>query len=64
MINDGLEEIGEYAYNGCWSLKKVVILNAVKTIKDGAFRDCRRLTTLALGDGLEKIGEGEFFRCI
>jgi hypothetical protein len=41
----------------------IVIPNAVRTIKDGAFSCSTRLTTEILGDGLEEIGRNAFCSC-
>jgi hypothetical protein len=37
IFNDGLEEIGKRAFCECTSLREIIIPNAVKRIKDGAF---------------------------
>jgi hypothetical protein len=60
FLNDGLEEIGECAFEECRSLRSIVIPNAVKTIRSGAFSDCLGLTAITLGDGLEEIGVAAF----
>lgn len=39
------------------------IPHAVKTIKDGAFRNCAELRTAKLGEGLEEIGYWSFGWC-
>jgi hypothetical protein len=63
ILNDGLEEIGKYAFMDCFSLKVIAMPNTVRAIKDGAFRWCESLTTVTLGDGLEEIGGGAFCKC-
>jgi hypothetical protein len=40
ILNDGLEEIGWDAFNGCSSLQHIAIPNAVNVIKHGAFFEC------------------------
>ncbi len=42
----------------------VVVTPSAKRISDGAFRSCRDLTTVDLGEGVEEIGEGAFDECI
>ena len=63
FLNDGLEEIGEWAFERCTSLERIVIPNSVKTIKNCAFFNCSRLTTADLGGGLEEIGVQAFYTC-
>jgi hypothetical protein len=43
--------------------KELFIPHAVKTIKDGAFRNCAELRTAKLGEGLEEIGYWSFGWC-
>ena len=40
-----------------------MIPNAVKVIMLHAFIDCERMSTVTLGEGLEKIGDGTFEEC-
>jgi hypothetical protein len=53
----GGEEIGEEAFKDCTSMEEIVIPNAVRAIKEAAFR--MGLTRATLGDGLEEIEIGE-----
>ena len=55
----GLEErrLGEEAFKDCTSMEEIVIPNAVRAIKEAAFR--MGLTRATLGDGLEEIEIGE-----
>jgi hypothetical protein len=62
-LGNGLEEIGESAFNSCTALQHIVIPNAVKTIKRGAFGWCSGLFFVTLGDRLEEIGEFSFKGC-
>ena len=63
ILNDELEEIGEYAFVNCILLERIVITSVVKTIKGMAFYNCTGLTTVTLGDELEEIGESAFGSC-
>ena len=36
----------------------------VKAIKKSTFRNCRELTTVIFNDGLERIEEKAFYKCI
>jgi hypothetical protein len=60
---EGLEEIGDGALFSCALLELIIIPNAVKTIKQGAFNRCWRLKIVTLGDGLEKIEKDAFNFC-
>ena len=62
ILNDGLEEIGEYAFSGC-ALVRINIPPSVRVIEEGVFSWCRGLTTVILNDGLEEIGKEVFTRC-
>jgi hypothetical protein len=61
---EGLEDIGDYAFYGCTSLREITIPPAVKAIKEKAFWGCSQLTTVNLSEGLEQIGKRAFGRCI
>jgi hypothetical protein len=63
ILNDGLEEIEEWAFAECTSLVHIAIPPAVRAIKYEAFASCSGLTTVTLGDGLEEIGAGAFNEC-
>ena len=63
LPNDGLEEIGEWAFRGC-VLVQIVMPPSVRAIEDGgAFSWCSGLTTAILNDGLKEIGRGVFGGC-
>ena len=62
ILNNGLEEIGKWAFSGC-ALVLIDIPPSVKAIKEGAFQHCSDLTTVTLNDGLEVIGEEAFQGC-
>ncbi len=64
ILNGGLEEIGLEVFGWCRSIWCIInIPNAIKAIKEGAFRDCSRLSTVTLNDGLEEIGKEAFGQC-
>ena len=56
ILNDRLEEIGMGAFEGCLTLGRIIILNAIKRIEDNAFNDCVGFTTMTLGVGFQAIG--------
>jgi hypothetical protein len=63
ILNEELEEIGEWAFQYCESLEEIVIPNAVRAINERAFCYCCGLTRVTLGDGLEEIGAWSFGYC-
>ncbi len=52
--------IGEAAFLGNETLKKVTVPEGVTAIKTGAFQSCSALTDVVLPEGLEKIGDSAF----
>ena len=62
-LHDGLEEIGEYAFQMCTSLRGIDVPPTVKSIGVAAFQECSTLTTVTLHDGLEEICEEAFSEC-
>lgn len=62
ILEEGIEEIGKWAFESCESLKTVTIPSTVKVIEDGAFCDCASLTEIkfAPNSQLETIGDYAF----
>ena len=52
--------IGEAAFLGNETLKKVVVPEGITEIKAGAFQSCSSLTDVVLPEGLETIGDSAF----
>lgn len=52
--------IGEAAFLGNETLKKVVVPEGITAIKAGAFQSCSSLTDVVLPEGLETIGDSVF----
>ena len=63
ILNDGLEEIGKWAFAYCRSLERIVIPCGIKVIDKWAFEHFSQLTTVELNHGLEKIGANAFRYC-
>jgi hypothetical protein len=62
-LGNGLVVIDEYAFSYCKLIEVIIISNAVREIKVGAFCGCRGLTKVILGEGLEEIGMDAFREC-
>lgn len=63
IIEDGLYEIPEWAFEGCDSLEKVTISPSVKTICYNAFTKCSKLREVNLSEGLVEIDNTAFRFC-
>ena len=59
-LNEGLETIGNFAFNYNTSLKKLVCPSTLTDIGGSAFSACEGMTTLYLNEGLETIGDHAF----
>ena len=53
-------EIGEYAFYECSTLKEVYMTN-VQTIHDGAFQYCTNLKKLVINEGVTQLGDDVLF---
>lgn len=58
-----LEEIEEYAFACCYSLKKVDIPKSVKFIRLGAFNACESLISVSLYDEVQVLKAESFTEC-
>lgn len=58
-----LEIIGDSAFSGCHNLIEFIIPNKIKEIKEGTFKNCKKLKNVSFSDELVKIGAGSFEGC-
>jgi hypothetical protein len=63
VLNDGLQRIGESAFNRCRSLICIIIPPSVTSIDNWAFYNCTALVEVVLHEGLKRIGRGAFDGC-
>ncbi|EJK74415.1 hypothetical protein THAOC_03908 [Thalassiosira oceanica] len=63
QLNEGLEVIGERAFEGCKSLQSVTIPSTVTELDEAAFYDCSNLVVVHLNEGLHIIREFAFEYC-
>ena len=62
-IPEGIEIIGESAFEGCLNLDKIEIPKTVKIIEDFAFKKCINLNSIIIPDGITNIGTSAFEGC-
>ena len=63
VVPAGIHTVGEGAFKGCVSLKKVVLPSGLQCIMGDAFKGCRRLEEVVIPDGVTYIGRYAFHRC-
>ena len=63
VIEDGVTNIGEYAFYDCTSLESVTLPKSVITIEAYAFYNCNKLTSLPVGEYPISIGDYAFAEC-
>ncbi len=62
-ISPTTTSIGEYAFNLCSELKRVVLPDSVVEIKNAAFQGCSSLVDFVLGRGITEIPGNIFYNC-
>lgn len=63
VVPEGVEVIGERAFNDQKVIQSVVLSPSVKTIDKYGFADCNALTSITFGDNIEKLEFGAFYNC-
>ena len=63
VVEDGITEIGDFAFYGLTYLKEVSIADSVTKIGDYAFKNCSALSEVNLPEKLESVGESAFYGC-
>ncbi len=62
ILEEGIEEIGDGAFNACRALKNITIPSSVKIIGNKAFFLCDSLEKITIKNGVKSIGD-EAFNC-
>ena len=60
VIGEGIESIGESAFENCTALSSVILPDTVKEIKYNAFKNCQNLKSIKLGSKLKSINVSAF----
>ena len=63
VVEDGITEIGSFAFYGLTNLNSVSIADSVTKIGGYVFKNCAALTAIQLPDKLDSIGESAFYGC-
>ena len=58
-----VKEIGEKAFNGCTTVKTVVLPESIETIGDLAFANCSSLTSVNIPATVKSVGDDAFVNC-
>ncbi|MBQ1258203.1 MAG: leucine-rich repeat protein, partial [Clostridia bacterium] len=61
IIPDGITEIGDFAFAGIQTIRRIRLPESVKTIGAWAFRDMGEIELIEFGGGLPVFGENPFF---
>lgn len=62
-LNEGLQTIGEAAFQYCSALLSISVPSSVTRIEQQAFGDCTNLSNVSLSEGLTFIGDAAFGFC-
>lgn len=64
IINEGVTQIGNYAFYHCERLASVSLPSSLTSIGGSAFSACRNLPTINFPEGLTSIGKSAFSICL
>lgn len=62
-IEEGVQNIGEYAFNDCYNLISISIPGSVTTIGKSAFYRCNSLVSITISSSVTSIGSEAFSGC-
>lgn len=62
-LDSSCTTIGKYAFWGNTLLINAILPESIKSVQDGAFKDCKNLKYLEVGANTTSLGEGAFAGC-
>ena len=63
IIENGVRNIGNVAFNDCTGLTRITVPDSVTSIGDYAFYHCTGLMSIAIPDNVTNIGNYAFYHC-
>ena len=63
IFKSGTKWIGDFSFDGCFSLTSITIPNGVISIGVAAFQWCESLTNITIPDSVTSIGDNAFCKC-
>ena len=63
VLNEGLLNIGNWSFDGCYNLECITFPSTLTEIGQHAFRGCRKLKRVDISEGSTKIGQYAFCMC-
>ncbi len=63
IIQDGITEIGDQAFKGCYSMNSIILPEGITSIGEDAFCECTSLSSISLPDSVRNIGKNAFWNC-
>ena len=63
VLEEGVENVGRYAFNSCDNLESIVIPDSVTSIGNEAFYGCKKLSEIKGCKSITSIGDRAFYGC-
>ena len=63
IIHEGVQSIGDGAFDNCTSLTNITISSSITSIGNGAFDNCTSLTNITIPNSVTSIGDSAFRFC-
>lgn len=63
LVEYNVTVIDNWSFDGCYSLKSIIIPDSIKEIRMNAFEGCQSLTSIVIPDSVIKIGSEAFDEC-